>query len=706
MRIFLLFSVLLSSIAIAAPKPPVLLGDAANPVDASGPGFAIPFEYTVPMGKAKNLALSAWNSNIEYVRLNDSPNNWPNRYKPWRLGDGVVGAVEFSSWTVLSLPGNGTLYDSGVAMNQPGTIAHPDSLVYVPNQGFTGRDSFSYQAFSRSAADSTAPATVELTVASVNNYPLPVGFPKPWGIDLEPPADPAEWPGSERAGFFYIDSDAANCDDDLDYGTPQTPRCSFVLNNASVPAGGKIVLADSNVPYRVKDAGSHRVHLNGTANAPAWIVGNETSATRPVITTAAGRDLASQLQLNGSYAIVSGVHLENLSISHRHSKEDAQVDDYIMLRHSEVANFSGRSGSAISLAGVSGMPRNAEQVAIFNVSVHDSGYRDPGVDEFDVHGMGFGACTDCTILDVVSYGNGGDSYQNLQHNDNERIKIGRLTGHSEGENCVDIKAQRGLWVMDSSCWDLRRVRWANGSTGNGQGFFQNDDDCSTAADCEQLGDVIFLNNRVWDTNGPGFESSISNGSHYIVGNRAFAMPDGSCINIENSNGHANQTSATHVYFNTLTNCGIGISARPNADVTRIVGNTIDASEINFWLLNRSNFTLLDRNYYTDPAATAYFQCCSNGSPIYHDGAAAWQQISTHDANSSFGIAPRFRSSLTGDVALSSDSGLTNAFSTAQINSLMPGIAEMLSILGVDSVPDWNGTMRFDGQSEDAGADEY
>lgn len=704
--LLLLAGALYCALAVAVPKPPVLLDNGRAPIVASGPGFAIDFDYVVPASKSSHLALSAWNQNIQYQTLSNSSSSWPNRYKVWRLGNGTVGTAEFSQWMVDSLPLNGTLYDRGQALTSPGEISDADALVYVPNPNYVGPDSFTYRAFSRTAQAATSPATVRLNVASTSNYPLPVGFDKPWGLDLEPPADPAEWPNQEKAGFYYIDSDHPNCDDSSDYGYPAQPRCSFVPRNAVVPAGAKMVLAASSEPYRLTNAGSHRLHLLGTAQAPAWLVGVDDAPVKPLITTAAGRDAFSEFQVNGSYMVVSGISLKNAKITHRHNKEDQQVDDYIMFRHSEVYGYTGRAGNAISIAGVSGMDRNATNVNIFNVSVHDNGDRDPQLAERDVHGMGFGSCTDCTILDVVSYGNGGDSYQNLQHNNNVDIRIGRLKGHSEGENCVDIKAQRGLWVMDSDCWDLRSVHWSNGSTGNGQGFFQNDDDCSNAADCEQLGDVIFLNNRAWDTNGPGFGSSISNGSHYIVGNRAFAMPAGSCISVSNADGHQQDTSATHVYFNSMSNCGVGIRAQPNADVTRIVGNVVDNSAQNFWMLNRKNFTLLDRNYYTSAINTASFQCCSNSNAQFHNGLASWQAISTHDVNSVAGVQPGFESALDGKFSINSTSQLKDRFSPAEVNSLMPGIAEMLGILGVDSVQDWNGTRRFDGQPEDAGADEY
>ncbi|MFK7914972.1 MAG: hypothetical protein AB8B93_13730 [Pseudomonadales bacterium] len=669
-------------------------------------GFAISFDYVVPADTSAHLSVAAWNEAIEYQRLSAETKSWPKRYKEWRLGEGTVGGAEFTDWKVHTLPAHGRLYDNERELVEAGTFSGPDALVYVPNKGYQGADQFSYAALARSSNAYTDSAIVRLRVASSANYPLPVAFEAPWGIALSPPADPDTWPQGEQPGFFYIDSDHPQCNDDSRYGYPDRPRCSFVSHNTKVPAGGKVVLAPSTTPYRLVDDGSHRLHLLGTADNPTWLVGVDNAPVKPTITTATGRDAFTEFQINGSYMVISGVRTENLKISHRHNKEDRQVDDHILLRHSEVAGYNGRTGNAINLAGVSGMNKNASNVGIFNVSVHDNGPRDPGLAERDVHGMGFGACTDCTILDVVSYGNGGDSYQNLQHNRNVDTRIGRLKGHSEGENCVDIKAQNGLWVMDSDCWDLRTVRWSNGSTGNGQGFFQNDDDCSRKRTCEQLGDVIFLNNRAWDTNGPGYGSSIFNGSHYLIGNRAFAMPEGSCISISNGDGSTEGISATHVYFNSLTNCGVGIRAKPNANVTRIAGNVIDNSKIAMWMQNPKNLTDMNRNYYTTTKGDTEFQCCSNSQARYLKGLRRWQRVTGHGRQSAQDIEARFADALTGDLAINADSGLVAQFTASDWQQHMPGIQEVLKILGVSSIPDWNGTPRFSGKTEDAGADQH
>ncbi|MFQ2154640.1 type I secretion C-terminal target domain-containing protein, partial [Aeromonas sanarellii] len=86
-------------------------------------------------------------------------------------GSDIDGSVV--SFTIKSLPANGTLYLNGVAVTADQSIAVADAgkLTFTPNVNWNGNTSFNYAAVDNDGAVDASPATVTIRVESVNDLP-------------------------------------------------------------------------------------------------------------------------------------------------------------------------------------------------------------------------------------------------------------------------------------------------------------------------------------------------------------------------------------------------------------------------------------------------------------------------------------------------------------------------------------------------------
>ncbi|WP_074410274.1 Ig-like domain-containing protein [Aquimarina megaterium] len=658
------------------------------------PRKAKPFTYHVQENKMQYVDLSATSPLFDYGPLNKDTAPTYVREIPMRAGVGenfeTIGLSAFREWVIAELPKNGDIYHKKQLISTPGSIPDSRGLVYIPNDDFEGVDTMTYYAV-ETTGNQTTSATITFKVNSAENYEMPLGFPADqWGLFIAAPSDPEEWPERESPIDWYIDLNCTNCAPFGSKGTPNQPRQFLPPGGTVFQAGAKIVIKGGTADdrYFLDNQGKHIWTFNGTAENPIFILGDDNSVTQPIISTSLDRPSTTALTCEGQNFVISGLAFYNVRLyGGRGSVNNAVV------RHSEIAYGRMTNGTAVNLGGT----RRSSNLSVFSCSIHNNGFRGSNFDEFDVHAMGYSTASESMILDVLCSGNGGDSYQHLQNNINGLVRIGRLKGHGEGENTVDIKAQAGVWVVDCDGWDMREINWSNGSGGNGQLFFQNDDDCSVG-NCRQTGDIIFLNNRGSDSNGPMMESSIGGGRHYLVGNVAFDSP-GSGMNIENSNGGG--ATETHAYFNTFSNVGIGMQSRPNASITRVAFNVVDNPRYNVWMLNPSNHTVFDYNFYTDDPETMIFQCCSNGNPNLIKGLSSWQTRTNQDLNSIAGVQADFNP----DFSLQETSELIDQINQEQLDTIAPGIADMLNILGV-TFEDAFGVQRPANGSYDAGASEF
>ncbi|MFM5818959.1 Ig-like domain-containing protein, partial [Aeromonas sanarellii] len=86
-------------------------------------------------------------------------------------GSDIDGSVV--SFTIKSLPANGTLYLNGVAVTADQSIAVADAgkLTFTPNANWNGNTSFNYAAVDNDGAVDASPATVTIRVDAVNDLP-------------------------------------------------------------------------------------------------------------------------------------------------------------------------------------------------------------------------------------------------------------------------------------------------------------------------------------------------------------------------------------------------------------------------------------------------------------------------------------------------------------------------------------------------------
>ena len=90
---------------------------------------------------------------------------------PTLSGSDIDGTV--ASFTIKSLPANGTLYLNGVAVTADQSIlaVDADKLTFKPNANWNGDTSFNYAAVDNDGAVDASPATVTIRVDAVNDQP-------------------------------------------------------------------------------------------------------------------------------------------------------------------------------------------------------------------------------------------------------------------------------------------------------------------------------------------------------------------------------------------------------------------------------------------------------------------------------------------------------------------------------------------------------
>ena len=647
----------------------------------TGSVVAIPFRFVTPRNVGKYITPSATSTLVEYNTHSyvDAPNiNWSMRYKPYKYGDGG-GAV--SVWRLDTAPANGTLYEGSIALSSNDTVSDPDNLIYVPNNEFLGTDSFTYCAADNTGLSNVAMVSIE--VADPATYPMPVGVVDPgFGINETPPDDPAAWPDTEAAGYYYIDSDDPACSDTNSYGYPDMPRCSIPGSGASIAAGAKMVLGSSTQPYSLRDSSWQQVSFNGESGAASWLVGDEKGPSRPRITPHSNRTVSGeQFRITGSYLRISGVVFD--SVTPRHMGGGA---DNVVLRHSEVKNNPSTNGGGSSV----GLSTDGTGVLTFNVYAHDNGIveADGLSEERDIHAFVGSNQTGYWMLDNRCDENAGDCVQLTNNNTTSNVYVGRLVAHSEGENCVDIKDFNRVVVSESDCWDQRPVVYAN-SGGNAQNFYVNDEGAQ-----QQF--VYFLNNRSWDTGGSNYASNNIGGRVHFIGNISFASPAGDGISFGGGGG------SRYAYFNTLSDSRIGIMHYgAGSSMERfIAANVVNGASLYQTRVqaDTSVINILDYNFYTD-AVGAF--ASGGSSPTVYSGLAEFQAALGFSSNSIEGVDAGFVDEAIYDYRLGAGSELLGSVPASFINTLSL-VTDLNNDLGID-LTDIAGNTRPGGSDYDAGA---
>ncbi len=649
----------------------------------TGSVVAIPFNYVTPVEVGKYITLAATSTLVEYAvhSVDDVPNiNWSRRYKDYKYGDGG-GAVDI--WRLNSTPPNGTLYENGSVLNAGDLISDPDDLFYVPNNGYSGNDSFTYCAADPMGQSNIA--TVTIQVENTDRYPMPYGVPDPgFGIDERPPSDPPNWPSAEQLGFYYIDSASDICSDESDYGYPDLPRCSIPNSGASIAAGGKMVLVPSTQPYVLRDSSWQQIDFEGVSGSPSWLVGSDLGPMKPVITLSPNRaESGTALRITGGHLRISGVVFDGPILDHR-----GGGGDEVVVRHSEFKNNPSTGGGGTTV----GLSTGGSGVLAFNVYAHDNGIvesEELSV-ERDIHAFVGLDQSGYWILDSRCDENAGDCVQLTNNNTTSDVYVGRLVAHSEGENCVDIKDYNRVVVSESDCWDLRQVRYGN-SGGNAQSFYVNDEGI-------QQNYVYFLNNRSWDTSGSNYATSNIGGRVYFIGNISFASPEG--YGFYSGGGEGSR----YAYFNTFVDSRVGIyHYGSGAALDRFMfGNAINGVSLYQARLQgaTSVIDVMDYNAYSGIGLFA-----SGGSTeVVHSGLSSFTAAVGFEQNSLEGETLGFTAADIYDFTPGSTSSISGVIPSGVVSSL-PFLADLSNDLSL-IFKDREGIIRDYGSDYDIGALSY
>lgn len=657
---YLVSFMLLSGCLIQSRNDPITVRGCGT---QNGTAVAVTMRFVTPTNVGKNITLAATSRAVTNTHhsVTDAPNvRWSKRYKNYKYGN---GGAAIQNWILNSSPLHGQLYEKLVPVTAGDTILDPDDLFYLPDEDFTGDDVLSFCVNDSSGQSNIAP--VHLTVANPSNYPMPEGIPNPgFGINEQAPADPAGWLIGEVAGYYYIDSDSADCSDNHSYGYPDQPRCT-IANQSTIAPGAKMVLAPSNTPYVLANSSWHQINFSGTTSNPSWLVGNDRGPVKPIIARHPVRAAiipadGTALRISGGNLRISGIIFDAVGLDHR----NGGVDN-VVIRHSEIKNNPARGGGGT----VVGLSTGGNNVLAFANYVHDNGIVEAaGLSvERDIHGFTGINQHGYWILDNRCDENAGDCVQLGNNNTSSDVYIGRLSSHSEGENCVDIKDFNRVVVSESDCWDLRTVQYGN-SGGSAQSFYVNDEGI-------QQNYVYLLKNRSWDTNGVNFSAANIGGKVYFIGNTSFASPSGYGITFGTGAG------AKHVYFNTFSSSSSGmfLYISGSAQGAYIVGNVVDGVDQYQTQIRAASSLInqLDYNFYTDINGTF----ASGGSmPMLHAGLEAFQAAQPFEENSLEVPNPSFEMAEIYNFRLKNNSVLRSQIPASVVRSL-PGITDLENDLG-------------------------
>lgn len=374
-------------------------------------------------------------------------------------------------------------------------------------------------------------------------WTAPVGIPAPpfpADLDVQRPTLPSPW-SAETTGFYFVSK--SNCSDSRSLGTPSAPRCSIP---SSVSAGAVIALSGT-----ISDM--ETVSYRGTASAPVWIMGYDTSA-KPTITQV--------WSFNGSYIIADSL---NFQVNTRDSVEFG--GDHIMLRNTSMANSYGAANGA-----------NYATFGTFTVFYKNvvSQCGDWLHDGADIDRQGIkvvGGTSDLWILDSQFY-----------HCQSDGVQIGDQTNASSqinrvyvGRNIAYENLQFGFWVKNatdvifSENTIYNQIRSTVSGPGGGLGG-QYDPKY-----------VWFIANHIYDSNTGIHVASSSNGGGgpwYAIGNVIQGITSSGSCNAYGAGAIAfrNEGGIT-VLFNTIYDVDFFIGMPPSGG-TVTVRNNIFASKKN------------------------------------------------------------------------------------------------------------------------------
>ncbi len=397
-----------------------------------------------------------------------------------------------------------------------------------------------------------------------------IGVPHPqdsFGYDpltIAQPSDPAEWPGAEKAGFYFIDPDDVSSTDTANtYGYPDLPR--------------------KTIPEKTYDASDRMLQVFGTHGS--FSGGNQLNI---VITGSAEEpfffvgELASEAIITGRIDLTNSTHLifDNLIFdSTGESTYGIQLrfnNTFITMRNIEGFDDGTVKGAA-SLFNVGAEAANVtlrnSNIVAFNMNIHDFGNND-GLQEDDAkafatnQGYDFFWCIGNTMTrlggDAINPGaNSASQVSPFLTNRPTHTYIARNTISANGENAIDVKSSDKTVISQNELFDFTA-----GTSSSGE--------CIVAH--ESCTDVFIIANEIYDS-GIGINctdgsevTAMSNVIRDITNARSSSTPEG---------GYAFNTRGSTAIFsnNTVVGCGGGFRVE-SSQVVEILSNTFTGRTAN------------------------------------------------------------------------------------------------------------------------------
>ena len=333
----------------------------------------------------------------------------------------------------------------------------------------------------------------------------PIGIPyPPIGIDEVRPADPASWPGSATAGYYYVNN-AVSCTDTANtYGYPNNPRCTYPT---TLTAGSVVTIAGGTYT-----GGSQALTWVGTQGSPIWIMGPACSTTQPLSITGMSIRREWVFQPTAAYTILDCLRFDYPG----KVRFDQGSTHHVAIRHTEFAGDGLAHGNS-SVSNTNGLTASTPvtDIVLWNVHIHDYGDDAPAAAENDY--LGFKAVKNTTrnwVLDSHIHNMGGDS---LTGGDATTavadrptfIYYGRNTLYGNHENCIDIKRVNDIIISENLCHTI-----ATSSSSSGEGIVLHDGTTRPWVMFNTVHDTVI-----------GISSTLSSETYYI-GNVLYAITGG------------------------------------------------------------------------------------------------------------------------------------------------------------------------------------
>lgn len=400
-------------------------------------------------------------------------------------------------------------------------------------------------------------------------YTPPTGIPDPgmWGgthpIECSAPSQPSNWT-SDVTGYYYVDNTNRSCNDS-GKGNLSIPRCSPPI---TIPEAGsqKVLIQLAGGPYVNKYNISG---IRGTASNPIWIRGTSNASKTEFAPSTNTNAITIS---NSSYIYFENLYINGLNCSSSTGFWIQEESDHIVLRNSDVMNFSAISTAAAIYVGMTSSNNYLDKVnnyhVFYNLNISKIGLvtwpppgeriavkLEYGVDHIWILNSTFTEIGEDGIH-IINY---HDVYSRGPNDGQPQyIYIGNNMFYRCGEQAIDIKESEHVIISQNTIHGIRAAvdeGWGWDGGGGGQAIVINNEGYNNVAGDQSADYTWILFNKIYDVN---TGVSVQSGRHtYIVGNLIYDL--------------VNRASPTNYSY------GIYVS-KPNATgpnaVTYTVNNTI------------------------------------------------------------------------------------------------------------------------------------